>query len=111
MLAFTVFFWGLHYKLSLYRSEATQHRQAAAKLLSQKERPLAGIEIDRLVLHGLTVPVTTRRLSATSVAALPANGNPAPGRSESSVEPQETPVAVRFRHLTSSGPRGPPTTV
>lgn len=40
MLAFAVFFWGLRYKLSLYRSETTQRPSPAAKLLSQRERPI-----------------------------------------------------------------------
>ena len=40
-LAFAVFFWGLHYKLSLYRSNTAQHCSPEAKLLSQKERPVS----------------------------------------------------------------------
>jgi hypothetical protein len=40
LLAFAVFGWGLHYKLSLYARSASSCSQAPhAKLLSQKERP------------------------------------------------------------------------
>jgi len=38
MLACAVFFWGLHYKLSIYSSGTAGCRAPAAKLLSQRER-------------------------------------------------------------------------
>jgi hypothetical protein len=110
MLAFAVFAWGLHYKLSLYRSEATQ-RQSVAKLLSQKERPFAGKEMERLLRHGLPVAVNTRRASAATVADLPTNVDPAPDGYAGSVEPQANPAAEPFRHPITFVPRGPPTTV
>jgi hypothetical protein len=107
MLAFAVFAWGLHYKLSLYRSEATHHRQAAAKLLSQKERPFAGTGMERLLLHA--VPIITRRACAATVAALPVTGDPAPfGGHASLVELEANQLAEPFRHLDPFDPRGPP---
>ena len=115
VLAFAVFAWGLHYKLSLYRSEAAQHRQAAAKLLSQKERPFAGTEMERLLLHGLPVPVTARASAAPSAAtglALPAAGDSALLSGHTGlVEREVNRVAEQFRHRDPFAPRGPPRTV
>lgn len=111
MLAFAVFAWGLHYKLSLYRSEATHHRQPAAKLLSQKERPSTVMQMEHFLHHGLPAPVVARRALAAAVAALPSNGDAEPGRYGSLVEPEANPVAEPFRHLDPFDPRGPPTTV
>jgi hypothetical protein len=111
MLAFAVFAWGLHYKLTLYRSEASQ-RQSVAKLLSQKERLFAGTKMERLLLHGLPAPVITSRASTATVAALPATGDPAPFVGHAGiVEQQANPVARPFLHLDPFDPRGPPTTV
>lgn len=111
VLAFAVFAWGLHYKLSLYRSGATCSREAAAKLLSQKERPLAGFEAGRLLLHGLSGPLVSRRVFASTVAARPANERPEPGEYAASLEPEANSAAERLRHLDSSDPRGPPSTI
>lgn len=41
VLSVSLFSWGLAYKLSLYRSHQLPPKMAAAKLLSQKERPVA----------------------------------------------------------------------
>ena len=111
MLGLAVFAWGLHYKLSLYRSAAAHQRQPAAKLLSQKERPSAVMRMERLLYHGLPAPVVTRRALAGTVAALPANGDAQPDRRGSRVEPEANPVAERFRYLDSFDPRGPPAAV
>lgn len=48
MLAFAVCGWGLHSKLSLYHCGPASSDGHAAKLLSQKERPLASKHIDSL---------------------------------------------------------------
>lgn len=111
VLAFAVFAWGLHYKLSLYRSAAASQQQPAAKLLSQKERPSAVMQMERLLHQGLPASVVTRRALPASVAALPSNGVPELSRCGDRVEPETTPVAERFRHLISFAPRGPPTKV
>jgi hypothetical protein len=43
MLCMAVFGWGLQYKLSLYQGkDSISHLAPVAKLLSQKERPVAG---------------------------------------------------------------------
>jgi hypothetical protein len=47
LLAFAVSFWGLHYKLSLYHPPAVHARGPAAKLLSQKERPSVGAQVEQ----------------------------------------------------------------
>jgi hypothetical protein len=39
-LAFAVFGWGLHAKLSLYHIPAQMHGTSVAKLLSERERPM-----------------------------------------------------------------------
>jgi hypothetical protein len=39
LLSVSLFSWGLRYKLSLYYSHQDSPKMAAAKLLSQKERP------------------------------------------------------------------------
>jgi hypothetical protein len=49
MLSFAVFVWGLQYKVSLYHSLAAQHSIPAAKLLSQRERPLTHKSAERLM--------------------------------------------------------------
>jgi hypothetical protein len=42
MLSMAVFGWGLQYKLSLYKAKSSiTHLAPVAKLLSQKERPVA----------------------------------------------------------------------
>jgi hypothetical protein len=46
MLAMAVFAWGLQYKLSLYKSNTIAHTAPEAKLLSEKERPLAAQALD-----------------------------------------------------------------
>jgi hypothetical protein len=108
MLAFAVFLWGLHSKLSLYRSEASQ-RQSVAKLLSPKERLFAGTEMERLLLHGLPVPIITHRASTATVAALPVTGDPAPYvRHAGLVELEANQVAEPYRRVDPFDPRGPP---
>ncbi len=55
MLALAVFGWGLQYKLSLYQSkDSVSHLAPAAKLLSQKERPVASQSVN---VHPHWVPV------------------------------------------------------
>src|ERR1035437_9990026 len=59
LLAFAVSFWGLQYKLSLYHARAAHPAAPAAKLLSQRERPLANRLLEILPPSGrLFVPAT-----------------------------------------------------
>jgi hypothetical protein len=47
MLSMAVFGWGLQYKLSLYQAkDSISHLTPEAKLLSQKERPVARLAMD-----------------------------------------------------------------
>ena len=47
MLAMAVFVWGLQYKLSLYKNkDSIAHSAPAAKLLSEKERPVTAQVVD-----------------------------------------------------------------
>ncbi len=63
MLSMAVFGWGLQYKLSLYKGkDHISHTAPEAKLLSQKERPIAAqtpgsrpAEVASLPLMSLTV--------------------------------------------------------
>jgi len=59
LLGLAVFLSGLGYKLSLYRSEASQRAVPAAKLLSQKERASASAN-ERLFARGRFVPTVPR---------------------------------------------------
>lgn len=62
-LAIAVFAWGLRYKLSLYNSAShTFHHVAAAKLLSNRERPAdTAVQIERATTPTMVV------LSATLI--------------------------------------------
>ena len=65
MLACAVFFWGLHYKLSLYRSESAQHSAPAAKLLSHRERPVSSK--DTGLFHAASPPPRSSALGPMSL--------------------------------------------
>jgi hypothetical protein len=110
-LAFAVFAWGLHYKLSLYRSAEIRQHQPAAKLLSQKERPSAVMQMECLLHHGPPAPVVTRLTLTATVAALRSEGDAEHSKDVGRVEPEANLPVDRFRHLDSFAPRGPPITV
>lgn len=108
-LACAVFIWGLHYKLLLYSFNGFQHHHSAtAKLLSQKERPLAGMESGRLLLHGIAIPEDTRRMSAAIVAFLPNDEIWDHFGFASFLKARDGREIMRRRSLISSGLRGPP---
>lgn len=48
VLSISLFSWGLGYKLSLYHSGQCHPKMTAAKLLSQRERPLAAQSFRRV---------------------------------------------------------------
>jgi hypothetical protein len=52
LLALAVSAWGLHYKLSLYHLGAIETRGPAAKLLSEKERPVASAQLEQSLANG-----------------------------------------------------------
>lgn len=54
-LAIAVFAWGVHYKVSLYKHPPTaMHHGVSAKLLSDRERPVADISVE---IERATTPV------------------------------------------------------
>jgi hypothetical protein len=68
MLSMAVFGWGLQYKLSLYKGkDHISHTAPEAKLLSQKERPMATQAVD-------IRPTELRSLPLLSVTAAQARG-------------------------------------
>ncbi len=68
-LAVAIFAWGLHYKLSLYRSATrTVHHTVAAKLISDRERSADTIaQIERVVVPALLVFSALLTLLASSI--------------------------------------------
>ncbi|WP_158824199.1 hypothetical protein [Granulicella sp. S156] len=110
-LAFAVFVWGLQYKVSLYYSAAAQHAIPAAKLLSQRERPLASAPLERLTLEGLPLAAFTSKLLHSTVAELPANAHlEALERSGERLRTQPSFNASDSRHFSRIAPRAPPFT-
>ena len=69
MLLFAVPFWGLQYKLSLYHSIGEDHSMPAAKLLSEKERPVATPHLNRLAPPAAPEPMAPNNLSSGSWTA------------------------------------------
>jgi hypothetical protein len=58
MLAMAVFAWGLQYKLSLYKDKGSiSHSAPAAKLLSEKERPVTAQAIDSQLTQPPAFPI------------------------------------------------------
>ncbi len=75
LLAFAVSGWGLQYKLSLYLPQAGHARGPVAKLLSQKERPVASAQLEQTVDSGRPIlrghhPIVTRSLAACILVGL-----------------------------------------
>lgn len=106
LLAFAVSFWGLSYKLSLYHPVAHQH--PAAKLLSQKERPLAAIQLLPLLNRGRLVASASPRNSSHAFAALLSS---AVLNAESCLRRESGPQDPHFpltRSLRTIAPRPPP---
>jgi hypothetical protein len=58
-LCFSLFAWGIGYKLSLYKaSEERRPSMPAAKLLSQKERPVVSAKARIQTSHGKPLPLS-----------------------------------------------------
>lgn len=109
MLAFAVSLWGLQYKLSLYHARVAQPAAPAAKLLSQKERPLANRLLERLPPSGSLFAHATRANIWSAAAALPANayrtGLRGPKERDAGAE---TPRTACSQRVSLTGPRAPP---
>lgn len=111
LLAFAVSGWGLHYKLSLYSSTALKGRGPAAKLLSQKERPVAASQLEQLAVADAT-DIAHRTVAAYTLAAwaLVTLTEEAPcGRLFLGL--QESPHFQALASVRPSAPRPPPITV
>jgi hypothetical protein len=111
LLAFAVSFWGLQYKLSLYHARVAHPAAPAAKLLSQKERPLANRLLEILPLSGHPFAQATRANIWSAVAALPANAQRTGLRGAKERDgAAETSRMACSRQASLTGPRAPPTT-
>jgi hypothetical protein len=71
LLALAVSVWGLHYKLSLYYPPSKGVRGPAARLLSQKERPVACAQLEQALAFGKP-PASAHHPLATYPAAVSA---------------------------------------
>ena len=111
LLAFAVCGWGLHYKLSLYHPPANHAHGPDAKLLSQKERPVAATQNEQLAVGSLadiTHPQTAApTLAVWALATIAQNARD--GRSF--YVSQESPHRLDPARTRPSVPRPPPTTV
>jgi hypothetical protein len=109
LLALAVCLWGTHYKLSLYNPQAA-HQGPAAKLLSQKERPVASTQLASLAPNlgpGKLFAPQSHRILPHAFSALPS----APEmlhRLRTMHGLQEDSHRLSFRSLRQSAPRAPP---
>jgi hypothetical protein len=70
-LCFSLFVWGIGYKLSLYKASERHHpSMPEAKLLSQKERPVVSAKLQTQIPHGkpLRLPLTAFLTGAFALA-------------------------------------------
>jgi hypothetical protein len=109
LLALAVSVWGLHYKLSLYYPSATGVRGPAARLLSQKERPVASAQLDQALAIGKPA-ISARHPAAkypAAISAIIAHGTSLSARWV--LAPQEDGVPhSSFARFRPSSPRPPP---
>jgi hypothetical protein len=109
MLAFAVFAWGLHYKLSLYHSGSRANAAPAAKLLSPRERPDSNLQIDELLLAGRPLRVQAHHFLPETVATVQGFDDPiSMGRSRRLPGLEHNPNVPGFPELTLGNPRAPP---
>lgn len=111
LLGLAVFFWGLHYKLSLYHSPVqAAHTSAAAKLLSQKERPDTGVK--GIYLRGAKTGRRTR-YTLTLLSNQWAKGSTVPlpliEVSKQVIPSPDTQFPSSAGTFSALKPRGPPT--
>jgi hypothetical protein len=111
LLVLAVCLWGTHYKLSLYNPQAA-HQGPAAKLLSQKERPVASTQLASLAPNlgpGKLFAPQSHRILAGSLAALLSGAvlKTMPGLRTLHGLQQDS-HRLPFRSLRQSTPRAPP---
>jgi hypothetical protein len=109
VLGLAVFVWGLHYKISLYQSEAVQRSVPAARLFSQKPRPALGTHPEKRFRLGRSVPGWGQHVLTRTVGALmpSVNGTAANGQIDA-VAQQPNLGGPHFQHVTLPDLRGPP---
>lgn len=112
MLALAVCLWGTHYKLSLYHPSAA-HQGPAAKLLSQKERPVASVQIEGSLAvdagSGQAFAPRFQRILSHALSALPSNTVQEMLQQLRILHGlQEDSYRLPFRSLRQSAPRAPP---
>ena len=109
MLAFAVCFWGLQYKLSLYHARVAHPAVPVAKLLSQKERPLANRLLERVAPAGCLITQATRANGWSAAAALPTNAYRIGLRGLRELGgAAETARTACSQQVSLTGPRAPP---
>jgi hypothetical protein len=108
VLAIAVFAWGLHYKLSLYHSEARRAGGPEAKLLSPKERSASIGKIETTTFAKSLFTAPDRPIHPTGTAFPSGLFLGANLRIESFLQPQHGPSAPRFPLFSISNPRAPP---
>jgi hypothetical protein len=107
MLVFAVPFWGTQYKLSLYHSLDGTPGVPVAKLLSQKERPVSSVHLERLAASAEPSSTNVQTLDAGALdlllcALLVFTFGTVPVLGLEETPRLSTPVVSR------SGPRAPP---
>jgi hypothetical protein len=109
ILGLAVFLWGLHYKLSLYGSVASQHATPAVKLLSPKEHTVPSGQIERRLGSGQrTFDASFNGFrSAAPIVSYRAHLALSNGYVED-VEPRPIPIPERCHTFAPCSPRGPP---
>lgn len=111
MLGFAVFWGGLKYKLSLYLSEDAQRAIPAAKLLSESERSISNVQIERLLTASHTLRTVVRKPFHNASAALHADVRPVVFDQSETVQQYLDPDASQRLHIIRSNPRAPPVVV
>jgi hypothetical protein len=111
LLAFCVFQWGLHYKLSLYHVVANEQSRPAAKLLSQRERPVASVHTEGFLLSGSPIPTASLSIPSAFAAFLTNTSLAIPFGYMGAVEALPGPDASCLRHPGPCSLRGPPTAI
>lgn len=108
LLGSAVFLWGLGYKLSLYQTVVSHHSEPAARLLSQKERPVPILPLDGLFRSGKAPhhpgPQTSSPTDLAQLGRVHLEVVGTPG----ALPRPSTPLSPPPSRITRSSPRAPP---
>jgi len=112
LLGFAVFLWGMRYKLSLYQSDAAQRAVPAAKLLSQKERPVSSDKLANSFIAGQPLCAVFHKTPRNTHTALPADAYlEGSYLSEELLDKAHGRCVLQLPCALSSSPRAPPIAV